>query len=106
MCKSACRRNRFFEELESVKQGNDAKAVIRDKEAAKFVDLPNANTELYRDGMPREAFKKNPLLASRLKRFPFLYGQPKEVREEFCRAVGIDENGEFLADKVAAAPAE
>lgn len=96
-------RNRFFEELEAVKQGKDPKGTIRDPEKAKFVDLPNANPEFYRDGFTREQFKQHPLLASRLKRFPFLYGQPREVREEFCRAVGIDENGEFLADKAAVA---
>lgn len=98
-------RNRFFEELQAVKEGKDPKGTIRDPEKAKFVDLPNANTELYRDGVPRETFKKNPLLASRLKRFPFLYGQPEEVRKEFCRAIGIDENGEFLAEKISE-PAE
>jgi 5,5'-dehydrodivanillate O-demethylase len=99
-------RNRFFEELEAVKKGADPKGTIRDPEQAKFVDLPNANADLYRDGLPREAYSKNPLLASRLKRFPFLAGQPKEVREEFCRAVGIDETGAFLADNAVREPAE
>ncbi len=92
-------RNRFFEELEAVKQGKDPKGTIRDPEKAKFVDLPNANADIYRDGQPREVYKKNPLLANALKRFPFLANQPQEIRAAFCAAMGVDENGEFIADK-------
>ena len=98
-------RNRFFEELEAVKQGKEAKGIIRDPEKAKFVDLPNANANIYRDSQPREAYLKDRQLASRLKRFPFLIGQPDHVREEFCRAVGIDRDGNFL-DEPAREPAE
>ncbi len=93
-------RNRFFEDIEAMKQGKDPKAVMRDRDAAKFVDLPNATKSLYSDGLTRADFKKNPLLANRLKRFVFLSGQPADVREEFCRAVGIDKDGNFLDEKV------
>lgn len=91
-------RNRFFEELEAVKQGKEAKAVLRDPEAAKFVDLPNAGLEPYREPRTQQQYLQNPLLAARLKRFVFMYGQPPEVREEFCRAVGIDKEGNFLGE--------
>jgi len=100
-------RNRFFEELEALKQGKEPKAVIRDPEVAKCVPLPNANADIYRSGVPREMYKKNQQLMNGLKRFPFLWGLPKEIREDFCRAMGIDEEGNFLADKAAAkVPAE
>ena len=99
-------RNRFFEELEAVKRGKEPKGIIRDPQAAKFVDLPNANADLYRSGLTRAEIKKQPQLANALKRFPFLSGFPREIHDEFNRAMGCDDTGEFLAEKAEREPAE
>ncbi|MDH7799377.1 MULTISPECIES: aromatic ring-hydroxylating dioxygenase subunit alpha [unclassified Beijerinckia] len=87
-------RNRFFEELDSVAAGNDAKGTIRDPEKAKSVPLPIAEPELFKHIVPRAEWASNGYLKRRLKSFLWHYGQPPEVMNAFRAAVGLDENGQ------------
>lgn len=84
-------RNRFFEDIESVAAGHDAKGTIRDPEAAKCVELPIAYPKLFKDGLPAAEWKKNAFLGRRLHRFPWCYGQPQEVLDAFHEALGAKE---------------
>jgi 5,5'-dehydrodivanillate O-demethylase len=82
-------RNRFFEELEAIKAGRDPGGVIRDPAAAKAIPLPDMARELNTIGIPLEEFQNDVLLRERLKQFRHHYGQPPEVRAQFCEAMGI-----------------
>jgi hypothetical protein len=58
------------------------------------VALPLATPELFKDSMSRAEYLANPYYGRRLKRFPFHFGQPEEVRAAFHRAVlGEDADG-------------
>lgn len=92
-------RNRFFEELEAVKQGKDPKGVIRDPQKARLVKLPIAERKPFLDGKPMAEYPKHPYYAKRMKDFPWHAGQPERVRREFCEAMGIDAEGNFPALK-------
>ena len=92
-------RNRFFEEMEAVKQGKEPKGIIRDREKAEFVKLPIAERKPFLDGKPMREYLTHPYYSKRMKDFPWHAGQPENVRREFCEAMGIDMNGNFLALK-------
>jgi 5,5'-dehydrodivanillate O-demethylase len=80
-------RNRFFEEVEVVAAGGEAKGVIRDAEAAKCVSLPVATVGLFRDGMNREEYLASFWYGRRLDDFRWHARQPANVRDAFRRAV-------------------
>jgi 5,5'-dehydrodivanillate O-demethylase oxygenase subunit len=82
-------RNRFFEELEAIKAGRDPKGVIRNPNMAQAIELPDMARELNTEGIPLAEFQNDPLLRERLKGFRHHFGQPAEVRAEFCEAMGI-----------------
>jgi 5,5'-dehydrodivanillate O-demethylase len=80
-------RNRFFEEVEVIAAGGEAKGVIRDAEAAKCVSLPVATIGLFRDGMNREEYLASFWYGRRLDDFRWHARQPANVRDAFRRAV-------------------
>jgi 5,5'-dehydrodivanillate O-demethylase oxygenase subunit len=82
-------RQRFFEELEAIKAGRDPKGVIRNPNMAQAIELPDMARELNVEGIPLAEFQNDPLLKQRLKEFRHHVGQPAEVRDEFCAAMGI-----------------
>ena len=82
-------RNRFFEEMEAIRQGREPKGVIRDPMQAKAIDLPDMARELNTAGLTLAEFQNDPLLRQRLKEFRHHYGQPPEVRAAFAEAMGI-----------------
>ena len=82
-------RKRFFDELDAVARGEEAKGVIRSANAAKFVELPYFQKRESTEGITLEEFDKYPLLKVRLKGFRHCYGQPPEVRRAFEQAMGI-----------------
>jgi 5,5'-dehydrodivanillate O-demethylase len=82
-------RNRFFDELQAIKAGRDPGGVIRDPTAAKAIPLPDMGREVNTIGIPLEEFQSDALLRERLKLFRHHYGQPAEVRAQFCEAMGI-----------------
>ena len=82
-------RNRFFEEMEAIRQGREPKGVIRDPGKARAVDLPDMARELNTEGIALSEFQNDPLLRQRLREFRHHYGQPPEVRAAFAEAMGI-----------------
>jgi 5,5'-dehydrodivanillate O-demethylase oxygenase subunit len=82
-------RKRLFEDLEAVARGRDPKAVIRNPNIAKCVELPYFQRQESVDGIPLADYDKYPLLKARLKAFRHCYGQPPDVRRAFEQAMGI-----------------
>jgi len=82
-------RQRFFAELDAIAEGREPNGIIRDPDAAAYVELPNIARELNTQGIPLEEFCNHPLLRRRLTGFPFHFGQPPEVREAFECAMNL-----------------
>ena len=80
-------RNRFFEEIEAVASGSEAKGVIRDEQTAQCPKLPIATVELFRDGLPRRDYLASKWFGPRIHDFRWHAGQPEHVRDAFRRAV-------------------
>jgi 5,5'-dehydrodivanillate O-demethylase len=83
-------RNRFFQDMEAVAQGADPKGIVRDPEVAKCIPLPIATPKIFKEAMPAAQWIKDPYYSRRAKRFPWQYGQPDEVWDEFAHAMMID----------------
>src|SRR6516225_4161697 len=82
-------RKRLFDDLDAIAQGRDPKAIIRNSNVAKCVELPYFQKNESVEGIPLEDYEKYPLLKARLKAFRHCYGQPPEVRRAFEQAMGI-----------------
>jgi 5,5'-dehydrodivanillate O-demethylase len=82
-------RKRFFDDLDAVARGEDAKGVIRNSNVASCVELPYFQKKESTEGITLEEHKNYPLLDVRLKGFRHCYGQPPEVRRAFQDAMGI-----------------
>ena len=85
----AMMRKRLFEELDAVARGAEPKALVRNSNIAKCVELPNITRKTSVEGITLEEHEKYPLLKVRLKGFRHCYGQPPEVRRAFEQAMGI-----------------
>ncbi|PYN14917.1 MAG: aromatic ring-hydroxylating dioxygenase subunit alpha, partial [Candidatus Rokuibacteriota bacterium] len=77
-------RKRILEDAERVAKGEEPMGVIRDPEKNRCVRLPIIGREFFLKGSSR-----TPGLQLR-REFPFLTGQPEEVRTAFRRAMGLD----------------
>jgi 5,5'-dehydrodivanillate O-demethylase len=84
-------RKRLFDDLDAIAQGRDPKAIIRNSNVARCVELPYFQKKESLEGIPLEDYEKYPLLKARLKAFRHCYGQPPEVRRAFEQAMGIGE---------------
>jgi len=82
-------RKRLFDDLDAIAQGRDPKAIIRNSNVAKCVELPFFQKKESVEGIPLEDYEKYPLLKARLRAFRHCYGQPPEVRRAFEEAMGI-----------------
>ncbi|MDB5571827.1 MAG: phthalate 4,5-dioxygenase [Hyphomicrobiales bacterium] len=91
-------RNRFFDEVEAVAAGREAKGTIRDPQKAKCVELPIATPKLFKDGMPRKEYLNHPYFGRRLRDFPWHFGQPTAVRDAFREAVLGEDAAAFTQD--------
>ncbi|HEX2352120.1 MAG TPA: hypothetical protein VHJ16_05040, partial [Xanthobacteraceae bacterium] len=67
----------------------DPKAIIRNPNVAKCVELPYFQRKESVEGIALEDYDKYPLLKARLKAVRHCYGQPPEVRRAFEQAMGI-----------------
>ena len=85
-------RRRLLEEAERVAQGAEPKALVRDAERNRCVRLPIIGREHFVNGSSRveqeTSQKRTPGLPSR-GGFPFLAGQPAEVRAAYEQAMGL-----------------
>ena len=82
-------RKRFFDDLDAIAQGREPKAVIRNPNVARCVELPNITKKTSVEGLTLEEHENYPLLKARLKGFRHCFGQPPEVRRAFEEAMGI-----------------
>jgi 5,5'-dehydrodivanillate O-demethylase len=82
-------RQRFFAEIEAVREGRDPKGIIRDPARAQSIAMPDMGREINTQGIALADFQKDPVLRQQLKGFRHLYGQPPEVRRAFEEAMGI-----------------
>src|SRR5207237_10855752 len=85
----AMMRKRYFEDLEALAAGREPKAVIRNPNVARCVELPNITRTTSVEGITLAEHENYPLLKPRLKGFRHSYGQPPEVRRAFEAAMGI-----------------
>ena len=81
-------RRRFFQDMDTVRNGGDPKAIVRDPQLNRRIELPVLARKLLTDGLPRAALEKHPLYGRHLKEFVFQAGQPDEVRRAFDDAMG------------------
>jgi 5,5'-dehydrodivanillate O-demethylase len=85
----AMMRKRLFDELDAVARGAEPKAVFRNPNVARSIDLPNITKKTSVEGITLEEHENYPLLKVRLKGFRHCFGQPPEVRRAFEEAMGI-----------------
>ena len=89
-------RRRILEDAERVARGEEPKAVIRDAEKNRCLRLPIIGRDFFVNGSSRVeseiSRQRTPGLPLR-KEFPFLTGQPEEVRAAYRRAMGLPEPG-------------
>jgi len=84
-------RKRFFDDLEAIERGEDPKAIVRDPDVARCIELPYEPKRPLVEGIALEDYPKHPKIFPRLKGFRHLAGQPAEVRAEFLDAFGVTE---------------
>jgi 5,5'-dehydrodivanillate O-demethylase len=79
-----------------VARGEEPKGVIRDPEKNRVVRLPIIGRDFFVNGSSRveheTSRQRTPGLQLR-REFPFLVGQPEEVRAAYRRAMGLPEPG-------------
>ena len=89
-------RRRILEDAERVARGEEPKAVIRDPEKNCLVRLPIIGRDFFVNGSSNieseTSRQRTPGLPLR-REFPFLVGQPEEIRAAYRRAMGLPEPG-------------
>lgn len=83
-------RRAYLDEIKRVEQGEDPRWVIRDPALAKCIPLPYVGRTMGGDQMTLEQWKAHPYLKLRLSDHRHCAGQPRRVREEFARAMGME----------------
>jgi 5,5'-dehydrodivanillate O-demethylase len=86
-------RKRLLEEADRVAAGGEPKALIRDPEKNLCVELPIIGRKHFVDGYPANDPDKRRERTPGLtlpREFPFLTGQPEEIRRAFWRAMGFE----------------
>jgi 5,5'-dehydrodivanillate O-demethylase len=82
-------RQRFFRDLDTVAAGGEPKAIVRDTEVNRCIELPIIGRRHFVEGLTRdEAGRQPPGIAPR-REFPFLIGQPESVRRAYEEAMGF-----------------
>lgn len=92
-------RKRLREDMQAVEQGEDPKAVIRDPEQNRCIDLPVVGRKILIDGMSLEEMVE---LGKRTgyhyvsNGYLFQAGQPEHIRQAYRDAVGITQDIEGI----------
>jgi 5,5'-dehydrodivanillate O-demethylase len=87
-------RRRLLEQVDVVRAGGEPKALVRDPEVNRCIGLPIIGRDRFVKGFPRaELYQEarstpGPVLPQG---FPFLAGQPEEVRKAYRQAMGLDD---------------
>ena len=82
-------RTRLHDDLEAIGRGDDPKAVIRDPEINKAINLPIADRDVLVEGMTLAQMQAHPIYSKHLQRFMFQAGQPAKVWDAYCEAMGL-----------------
>ena len=83
-------RRRFLSDLDALDHGKDPKAIVRDAETNKRIDLPVAERRRLAEGRTRADYLKDPFARRALQDYVFQAGQPPEVRNALLAALGIN----------------
>ncbi|MBV8085603.1 MAG: aromatic ring-hydroxylating dioxygenase subunit alpha [Chloroflexi bacterium] len=88
-------RRRMLEEAQRVRDGQEPKCVIRDAVKNECLEMPIVGKQRLKDGFSLRAVRAESAVAnSRVplyqREFPFLYGQPDEVRQAYADAMGFN----------------
>ncbi|MBV9175274.1 MAG: aromatic ring-hydroxylating dioxygenase subunit alpha [Chloroflexi bacterium] len=93
-------RRRLLEEAEKVRRGEEPKAVIRDAELARRVDLPIIGRDFYLAGYSLRDVAEGRTSGVRYPReFVFQAGQPAEITQAYREAMGMDRIAEFSGSR-------
>jgi 5,5'-dehydrodivanillate O-demethylase len=82
-------RRKFFEEMEHIAAGGEAKGTIRDPASNVKVLLPMMDRELVLGSLTRQQILANPRLLVMSTTYIFQAGQPEEVRREMSEVMGL-----------------
>jgi 5,5'-dehydrodivanillate O-demethylase oxygenase subunit len=91
-------RRRLFDDLASIAEGKDPRAVLRDPEKNKRIELPCLSREDLMNGLPMAKMQKHSVMGPFLRDYYSMAGQPESVREEFELAMGVGQS-EFARHK-------
>jgi 5,5'-dehydrodivanillate O-demethylase len=83
-------RRRFFDELERVAAGGEAKGTIRDPAKNVRVRLPMMDRAQVLDGFTVDEIMKHPRMKLFYTTYIFQAGQPENVRQAFSDAMGLE----------------
>jgi 5,5'-dehydrodivanillate O-demethylase len=83
-------RRRFFEELEHIALGGEAKGIIRDPAKNVKVKLPMMDRDKVLGSLTREQILSNPRAELMCTSYIFQAGQPDAVRKAVSLAMGLD----------------
>ena len=88
-------RRQLMDDIEAIARGEDPMGLIRDPAENVCVELPIAERDILVDGLPMEKMKAHPVFGKHLDRFMFQAGQPPEVWQAFCDAMGLENRQKF-----------
>ena len=83
-------RRRFFEEMETIAAGGEAKGVIRDPARNVRVALPIMDREQVLKSYTMQEIMANPRMKLFYTSYIFQAGQPEEVKRQFSQAMGLE----------------
>jgi 5,5'-dehydrodivanillate O-demethylase oxygenase subunit len=85
-------RQRFFQQLDAVAAGEEPKATIRDPAVNRCVPLPIIGRQQLTEGVTRAEMEAGGRRGEAVPRrdFPFLCGQPEQIRRDYEAAMGFN----------------
>ena len=83
-------RRRFFEELDKIAAGDEAKGIIRDPAKNVRVSLPMMDRDIVLKGRTVEQIMARPRSRQFYTSYVFQAGQPESVKREFSDAMGFE----------------
>jgi 5,5'-dehydrodivanillate O-demethylase len=82
-------RRRFFEDMDRIAAGEDAKGIIRDPIRNRRIKLPVMERDALMNGYSKAEILADPHKRLRSTSYIFQAGQPDEVRQQFVEAMGL-----------------
>jgi 5,5'-dehydrodivanillate O-demethylase len=82
-------RKRFLDDIEAISCGEDPKAIVRDPEVNRRIDLPIVGKEFFLKGQPAASYA-NAVNRSAHRTYIFQAGQPEEVSRAWETAMGFE----------------